>query len=415
MNALVVTSLILAVTMVLFIWNKWPAAIVAIASALALFFTGILNVRETVEGFGDPLVVFIGALLAIGVALESTGVGTWAGQLLIRQAGTNKTRLILALMLVSALFTAVIGMNGAVVTVLPIAVAIAARTGVAPSKFMMPVSIACLTSSSLTLLGTPVNVIALDYGEAARAGGVGFFEWSFIGIPMFAGALVIVLVFERWLLPNRTSSALTAEPAAQDVSLTGESFRAIAILLVLIVLLTLNVMPTAIAALLCAAAMVVFRVVNLNQLYQKIDWNTCILVAALIPLATAMTKTGLAGLIGDQVIHLVGAAGPRAVLAGVFVVTAALTQVISNASSALVMVPIAVATAGELSISPWPLLIAVVLGAGAAHLTPVSTPVNLVTYGPGGYEFRDYWKMGLLIVVWAFLVAVFIAPLHWKF
>ena len=95
--------------------------------------------------------------------------------------------------------------------------------------------------------------------------------------------------------------------------------------------------------------------------------------------------------------------------------SAALTQIVANVSSALVMIPIAIAAAGELSVSPLPLLIAVAIGSGAAHLTPMSTPVYLVAYGPGAYEFRDYWKLGTIIVLWSLLVAVFIAPLYWKF
>jgi di/tricarboxylate transporter len=140
-----------------------------------------------------------------------------------------------------------------------------------------------------------------------------------------------------------------------------------------------------------------------------------VLVGALIPLATAMSKTGLAYLLGDYVIQVVGAGGPRAVLAGLFFVAAVLTQVISNNSAALVMVPIAVATAQELGVSATPFLIAVALGAGAAHLTPMSTPVNIVTYGPGAYEFGDYWKIGALIALWSMAVVVFIAPLYWPF
>jgi di/tricarboxylate transporter len=92
-----------------------------------------------------------------------------------------------------------------------------------------------------------------------------------------------------------------------------------------------------------------------------------------------------------------------------------LTQVISNNSAALVMVPIAVATAQELGVSATPFLIAVALGAGAAHLTPMSTPVNIVTYGPGAYAFGDYWKIGALIALWSMAVVVFIAPLYWPF
>jgi di/tricarboxylate transporter len=603
MSQLMITSLVVVTMMVLFIWNKWPAAIVAVASALTLYFTGVLNAHDTLAGFGDSLVVFIAALLVIGTGLEATGVGTWAGQLLIRHAGTNKMRLLVSLLLLSALFTALIGMNGAVVTMVPIAVVIAARADISPSQIMMPVSIACLTGAKLTLLGSPVNVIASNAGELAGAGPIRFFEWTIVGAPLFAGAMVIILIFGPRLLPKRRSGSLpvdlsghahtlveqygikdgmhhlrvrasspyvgmsrtdidvtaypgvsivslvdaegvepTQKPVAegdlllvrgdaqevgklagdmhlairkpnaegdniadtlfnrssglaeivipprsaligqtvfpgmtthdgdliilgiqrggydvesnitqlligdhlllqgtwealdkhlsdpqvlvvdspevvrrQAVALSRGAFEAIGILIVLVVLLTTNAVPPAIAAVLCAGAMVVMRVITLPQLYRGVDWNTCILIGGLIPMATAMTNTGLAGLIGDRVIQLVGAGGPRAVLAGLFIVSTALTQVISNTSAALVMIPIAVATAGELSVSPLPLLIAVAMGSGAAHLTPMSTPVNLVTYGPGAYEFGDYWKLGMLVLLWSLAVAVFIAPLYWRF
>jgi di/tricarboxylate transporter len=602
MSNLTITSLVVVTMMVLFIWNKLPAAIVAVFSSLVLYFTGVLNAHDTLAGFGDSLVVFIAALLVIGTGLEATGVGTWAGQLLIRYAGTNKTRLLVSLLLLSALFTALIGMNGAVVTMLPIAVVIAVRADIAPSQIMMPVSIACLTGAKLTLLGSPVNVIASNAGELAGAGAIRFFEWAIVGVPLFAGAMVIILVFGPHLLPKRRSGSLPVdlsghahtlveqyrindgmhhlrvrasspyvgmsrsdidltpypgtsivslvdaeegEPTQklvaegdlllvrgdvqavgklasdmhlairetnaeagsiadtlfnrssglaevvipprsallgqtvfpgmtthdgdliilavqrggydepnitqlligdhlllqgtwealdkhlsdpqvlvvdspevvrrQAVALSRGAYEAIGILIVLIVLLTTNAVPPAIAAVLCAGAMVVMRVITLPQLYRGVDWNTCILIGGLIPMATAMTNTGLAGLIGDHVIQLVGAGGPRAVLAGLFIVSTALTQVISNTSAALVMIPIATATAGELSVSPLPLLIAVAMGSGAAHLTPMSTPVNLVTYGPGAYEFGDYWKLGMIVLLWSLLVAAFIAPLYWRF
>jgi len=200
----------------------------------------------------------------------------------------------------------------------------------------------------------------------------------------------------------------------QTVALSRGAREALIILALLVVLLSTHVVPAAVATLLCVTLMVLARVITLDQLY-KIDWNTCVLVGGLIPLATAMSKTGLAYLLGDYVIQIVGSGGPRAVMAGLFLVAAALTQVIANNSSALVMVPIAVATAQELGVSATPFLVAVALGAGAAHLTPMSTPVNLVTYGPGAYAFGDYWKIGALVVLWSMAVVVLIAPLYWPF
>lgn len=602
MNPMIVTSLVLAVAMVLFIWNRLPAAVVAVMSLIALYLTGVLTMQEALSGFGDPLIVFIAALLGIGIGLETTGVGTWAGQWLIRHAGGSRRRLIASLLVLSAVSSALIGMNGAVVAMLPIAVIVCVRTRLVPSQLMMPVSIACLTGAKLTLLGSPVNVIAASAADAAGGPPIRFFEWSIVGLPLFGGALFIILVLGPWLLPKRSSDALPADFSGhahtlveqyriadgvyrlrvregspligksasevdlssypgvsvlglvddQDIERNGRAARAgdnllvrgdaqgvarlandqhlaireplsesqtianalfnrssglaevvipprsaligqsvfpgmathegdlivlavqrggedvagpstrllagdhllfrgtwealdrhfsdpqilmvdspqtirrqtvalsrgareaLIILALLVVLLATNVLPAAVATLICVTAMVVARVIRLNQLY-SIDWNTCILVGGLIPLATAMSKTGLAYLLGDYVIQIVGAGGPRAVMAGLFFVAAALTQVIANNSSALVMVPIAVASAQELGVSATPFLIAVALGAGAAHLTPMSTPVNLVTYGPGAYEFGDYWKIGSLIALWSLAVVVFVAPLYWPF
>ena len=114
-------------------------------------------------------------------------------------------------------------------------------------------------------------------------------------------------------------------------------------------------------------------------------------------------------------VALIGDAGPRALLAGLFFLTACITQLIANASAALIMFPIALATAAELHVNPQPLLMGVVVGAHAAFMTPVATPPNLMIYGPGGYQFGDYWKLGLLCVVWFGVVVIVGAPLVWKF
>jgi di/tricarboxylate transporter len=108
--------------------------------------------------------------------------------------------------------------------------------------------------------------------------------------------------------------------------------------------------------------MVVTGVLTLPQFYRGIDWNTCILIGAMIPPATAMTKTGAAALIGDYVVNALGSAGPHAVLAGIFVVSAAISQFISNTSAALVMMPIGLATASELEVSALPMMLAVAMG-----------------------------------------------------
>src|SRR5215467_2411163 len=200
MTQIVITLSVIVAAMVLFVWNRIPAAVVAVCASLALYLTGVLTMHETVGGFGDPVVVLIAALLAIAAGLEIAGVGAWAGQLLIRHTGTNDTWRMVAIMVVAAIFTGLIGMNGAVAAMLPIVVVVAVRTGIAPSRIMIPLAFACLTGSKLTLLGTPVNVIAAAQAAEAGVGHIGFFEWSVLGVPLLAGTIVITVLFGRLFL-----------------------------------------------------------------------------------------------------------------------------------------------------------------------------------------------------------------------
>src|SRR5215475_8746967 len=211
MNHIVVTLAIILATMVLFAWNRIPAAVVAVCASLTLYFTGVLTMQETLAGLGDPVVILIAALLAIATGLEIAGVGAWAGQLLIRHTGANETFRIVAIMIVAAVFSALIGMNGAVAAMLPVTVVVAVKTGMAASRLMIPLAFGCLTGSKLTLLGTPVNVIAATQAEEAGLGHIGFFEWAVLGVPLLAGTIAITILFGRSLLPERRGKSIPAD------------------------------------------------------------------------------------------------------------------------------------------------------------------------------------------------------------
>src|SRR5918992_2857816 len=173
---IIITLSIILAAMVLFVWNRVPAAVVAVGASVALYFSGVLTMQETLSGFGDPVVILIAALLAIASGLEIAGVGAWAGRLLMRRTGNSDAMRVVAIMLVAAVFSGLIGMNGAVAAMLPVTVVAAVRTGIAPSRLMIPLAFACLTGAKLTLLGTPVNVIAATQADEAGAGHIGFFE-----------------------------------------------------------------------------------------------------------------------------------------------------------------------------------------------------------------------------------------------
>jgi len=127
-----------------------------------------------------------------------------------------------------------------------------------------------------------------------------------------------------------------------------------------------------------------------------------------------MQVTGAAQQLADRLVHIVGDSGPYALLAGLFVLTAALGQLISNTATALIVIPIAVSSAAQLHVSARPVLMAVNIAAAAALLTPVATPANMMVMEPGGYRFGDYWKLGLPLMAWFFVISVGFVPLVWR-
>lgn len=201
----------------------------------------------------------------------------------------------------------------------------------------------------------------------------------------------------------------------QAVPLGLRAWEALLILAGMVVLLVTGVVPPAAAGLLAAGAVVVLGVVPMDQAYRAINWTTVILVGGMLPLSTAMFETGAADLVGSALIDVVGGMGPYGLLAGLFVVTAVFGQLISNTATALIMIPIGVAAAVELGVDVRPVLMTISVAAAAALLTPVATPVNLIAMGAAGYRFGDYWKLGIVVMVVFFLVAVLLVPVFWPF
>ena len=213
-----------------------------------------------------------------------------------------------------------------------------------------------------------------------------------------------VLVVDSPELVRR--QALPMGPGAQTT---------LVILAVMVVLLATGFVPASVAGLLAAGAFLLFGILNVEQVYRSVNWTTVILVAAMMPLSVAIQETGAAQLLAEGLVNWVGDSEPRVLLAGLFVLTAVLGQVISNTATALIIIPIAVVAAKQMGIDPAPVLMTVCIAAAAAFMTPVATPTNLMVMEPGSYKFGDYWKFGLPFMLFFFVVAVFWVPFVWGF
>ena len=198
-----ISFLVLGGIVVLFVWNRFPVEIVAVGAAVTLYATGVLTLQQSLAGFADPAVVFIAALFVVSEGLDASGVTAWAGRELIRSAGGNRTRLIVYTMLLVAVLTAFISVNGAVAALLPVVVVIAVRLNWAPSRLLLPLAFGAHAGSMLALTGTPVSVIVSEAAYEAHTGRFGYFDFALVGIPLVIGAILIVLLFGERLLPER--------------------------------------------------------------------------------------------------------------------------------------------------------------------------------------------------------------------
>ena len=200
----------------------------------------------------------------------------------------------------------------------------------------------------------------------------------------------------------------------QALPLGPKAIPALIVLAAMIFLLAAGIVPAAVATLLAAIAMVMLRVVTVEQAHRSMSWTVLILIAAMIPLSAAITESGTAETLATSLLDAVGDGGPVLIMTGIFLVTAVLGQLISNTATALVLIPIVVSIAAEGDYSTMTLLMSLNVAAHAALLTPIATPANLMVMGPAGYRFGDYWKFGLPIMAVYYLVAVFLVPMIWS-
>lgn len=201
----------------------------------------------------------------------------------------------------------------------------------------------------------------------------------------------------------------------QALPLGSGARMAVAVMAGMVALLVTGLVPPVVAGLLAAGVLLTSGVVSLDGAYRAINWTTVILVGAMMPISVALETTGAAHLLADVLVAIVDPLGPMALLAGLFLFTAALGQIISNTATTLIVIPVAMAAAAGMGVSPRPVMMSLVVAGAASFLTPIATSTNLMVMGPGGYRFGDYWRLGLPLMALYFAVAVLLVPLIWSF
>jgi di/tricarboxylate transporter len=161
--------------------------------------------------------------------------------------------------------------------------------------------------------------------------------------------------------------------------------------------------------------MVLTGVIRPAEVYESIDWPVIVLLGAMIPVGDALQDTGAAQLIAGSILMISGEVGPLGVLGAVLLMTMAITPVLNNAATVVIMAPIVISIAARMGVSPDPFLIAVAIGASSDFLTPFGHHNNTIIMGPGGYRFGDFWRVGLGLELVVIAVSLLVIPTVWPF
>lgn len=210
-----------------------------------------------------------------------------------------------------------------------------------------------------------------------------------------------------------SADLMVLEEAPPEQRRTEKAPLAALILLGVLIVAAIGLLPVAAVMLMGAVLLVLTGVLTMDEAYESIDWRAVFLIAGMLPLGVAMETSGTARLLADQLIGLVGGLGPLATLAAIFILTALLTEVISNAAAAVLVVPISIDVALGLTANPEPFVMATVIAASTSFLTPVGHQVNVLIFGAGDYRFSDYAKVGVGLNLLMLLLAVTVLPLIW--
>lgn len=418
MDPAVQTLIVLGVMAIFFVTELVPLAITSLSGAIALGLLGVISPKAVFSGLSDSTVVLFAGMFVVGGALFYTGLAQKIGIAVVKRAGTNENSLMFAVMLVTAVMSSVLSNTGTAAALLPVVVGICSVAKIPASRQLMPMAFAAGIGGIITMVGTPPNIIANGALKAAGLQQFGFFEFAWIGVPLTVATIAFMMLIGKRFLPKHIISGdVEVEQEVDEVSNNPrKQLYAGLILAGVVVVMAANIMPLHIAAVIGAILCVLTGCLKEKQAYTSIDWVTIFLFAGMMPVATAMDKSGAGKMIADLVVGLMGSdPSPYMATAILFLLSCILTQFMSNTASSALLAPIAIAIAKGMGASPYAVMMAVAVAASCAFATPVGTPPNTLVLGPGEYSFMDYVKAGIPLIIVCFIVSIIVIPMVWPF
>ena len=419
MDPMFTTLIILALCFGMMIWQRIPMALTALLTQLALILTGVLTPEEGFSSYSNSSVLLISGIIVIGQAFFETGLAQDTAIRVMKVAHTRKA-LIALIVLCTGTMSAFLSNTGITALMIPVVGGICYKTGIRRSKLMMPISIAASVGGTMTLVGTVVNVMANTtlegFGYAER---FTFFEFTKLGLPVLIITALYCATLGDKLMPDRQTEFDGNTARVLDFSHVPTWKRRAVLLVMFAVFLGMLCEPWLhigihVIAIIGAGALVLVGVFSEEQAYRAINLRTIFLLAGILPLATAVEKTGAGSAVANAIVRGIGSnPNPLLLVFVLFFVSAILTQFMNNTAAAAVLCPIGLSVSSALGANPKSVILVIVAAASYAYCMPFGTPPNILTMFQGGYTFSDYMKVGFPLLAITCVAVMVIVPIFW--
>lgn len=420
MDPMIITLILLAFAIVMFVLEKIPLALTSMIVCIALVVTGVLSIEEAFEGFIDTNVILFVAMFIVGGALFETGMANKLGGIVTKFAKTER-QLIVTIMVVVGVMSGFLSNTGTAAVLIPVVIGIAAKSGYSRSKLLMPLVFAAAMGGNISLIGAPGNLIA----QAALQDiglNFAFFDYGKIGIPMLIAGILFFATIGYKLLPDKpsvkTETTFDEEVDYSNVPAWKQYLALIILVLTILAMIFEDVIGInlAISGGIGAILLILTGVISEKQAIKSIDMQTIFLFGGTLSLAKALEVTGAGEKIAEVVIGLIGDnASPFLLLVVVFVLACVMTNFMSNTATTALLVPISISIAQGMGADPSAVVMATVIGGSCAYATPIGMPANTMVLAPGGYKFTDYVKAGLPLILVSTVVSLILLPIFFPF
>ena len=435
----IITLLVLAAVVAALIWDKMRADVVALSGAAVLLMTGVVRPVEVQSAFASPAILALASLFVIAYAMELAGLLDEAIRRVValcRRIGRAGLWVMIGL---AGAASAFLNNTPIVVLTAPVVRDVARSIGESPKTYLIPLSYAAVLGGCCTLIGTSTNLLVNDMASVAGQPRFGIFEITPVGLVVALTGGLYLFLFSKLLVKNNDAGPATetedarasagfhqpglaggligsAEAFAKEVELKPWAALLSSVVFVgVVALAALNVAPIAACAFGGAVLLILLRVITAEQAYSGLRPEVLMLIAGMVVLGIALDETGLAQDGTSLLLDNIEGMSPLLALIVLYGVTLFATELLSNATVAVLFTPVAVSTAEALAVSPRPFLVAVMIAASAAFATPFGYQTNALVYQLGGYNYVDFVKLGipLNLVTWA--AATIAIPAYFPF